>query len=476
MAKKDYFFTYPQHKGFKLKLKAEDGSFEITGYTGDDISPVIPQFVHDTPVTSIGYKAFYETQIVYAMIPEGIKRIDQAAFQNCKELVHVSLPSTLKYFDEHAFTNCDKLETIEINNNPVLTTLGDSCCIIRGTKLVCGFKNSRIPEGVEEIKDYAFACVPIENVTFPSTLKKIGMGAFKNSSLKKLFIPKNVEDIKDGAFEGCTKLEELEIEEGNLKVIPSQCFNKSGLKKVILHNSVQKILHGAFGNLKKVDIDVPASVVVLTEQAGTTYSHLGLPLHLCNIRYDRLPMGNYFSSVCSVLEVTKTNMMNDDYSIDCKVGNRLVRTELDHTGLFKKSYYVSNGNPVTLTEKNAPQNFLYLLKNYNDLLTRYYSEFKDSIVRSDIAYLEMKIEEMAHNPFMREPNQLCAYRRAVQLLSERNLEDKKYYPLLDFLNLESLEKLLNISIKQQYPACGQFLINYKKERFGFDDGSSLHLD
>ena len=51
-----------------------------------------------------------------------------------------------------------------------------------------------LSEGVEEIGDYAFANNKLlKSVVFPSTLKKIGRGAFKNSNLESVTLPSGLE-------------------------------------------------------------------------------------------------------------------------------------------------------------------------------------------------------------------------------------------------------------------------------------------
>ena len=63
-----------------------------------------------------------------------------------------------------------------------------------------------IPEGVTEIANSAFiSCYSLTNVSFPSTLKIIGYGAFSQTSLtgdenKNLIIPEGVEEIEMQAF------------------------------------------------------------------------------------------------------------------------------------------------------------------------------------------------------------------------------------------------------------------------------------
>lgn len=111
-----------------------------------------------------------------------------------------------------------------------------------------------IPEGVTEIKAFAFANSEIESVSFPDSLKKIekhafyecsrlksvdfgngikkidGAMAFAFSSIAKLEIPPQVKTIDDGAFYYCDNLKEVKFNEG-LQEIGDDAFSRCDLIK-----------------------------------------------------------------------------------------------------------------------------------------------------------------------------------------------------------------------------------------------------
>ena len=89
-------------------------------------------------------------------IGEGVDSIPEGAFMNMSNLRQVHFPSTLKYIQKNAFYNCQKYVSVTL------------------------------PEGVEEINDYAFADkTQIEKVIcLPSTIGFLSMNAFgKNKKL-----------------------------------------------------------------------------------------------------------------------------------------------------------------------------------------------------------------------------------------------------------------------------------------------------
>lgn len=114
----------------------------------------IKKYHHNLPVTEIGKRAFEAAALRRIHIPRGVTRIDYCAFYNCQELRKISLPEGLQIIGRSAFNNCTKL------------------------------KKLRLPESVTTI----------------------GTLAFRNIKNLKLYIPAQVTDIADDAFEGCTSI------------------------------------------------------------------------------------------------------------------------------------------------------------------------------------------------------------------------------------------------------------------------------
>lgn len=142
--------------------------------------------------------------------------------------------------------------------------------------------NITIPEGVTEIKAFAFANSKIEKVSFPDSLKKIGKHAFCEcsrlksvdfgngieeiggmmvfafSSITKLEIPSQVKTIWDGAFFYCDKLKEIKFNEG-LQEIGNDAFSRCDLiKNLDFPETLRYIGNRAFhhGLLRTEDIVV----------------------------------------------------------------------------------------------------------------------------------------------------------------------------------------------------------------------------
>lgn len=98
-----------------------------------------------------------------------------------------------------------------------------NCLIDKTTmKLVCGTKNSVIPEGIKTIEDWAFYDTDIKSIRIPSSVEKIGDFVFFSS-----------------------KLEKLELNEG-LYIIGERAFSETQIKGVRIPSTVKEIREASF--------------------------------------------------------------------------------------------------------------------------------------------------------------------------------------------------------------------------------------
>lgn len=209
--------------------KLEDGSYEITKYTGSDESIVIPSAnEYRVPITSIGEGAFSGKKgIKSVQISQGITNIGKKAFFNCSNLVSISIPNLVTKIGDYAFSgtnitrvrlpesvtsigryafqNCYNL--YEINIPKGITTINSS------TFQSCAFESIEIPDGVTSIGSSAFmGCINLSNIELPEKLEDIYSYAFNNcDALTCVVIPNGVKFIDTWAFYGCDNLSTLII-------------------------------------------------------------------------------------------------------------------------------------------------------------------------------------------------------------------------------------------------------------------------
>lgn len=81
-----------------------------------------------------------------------------------------------------------------------------------------------LPGELTTIGSYAFSGTEITYIDIPDTVETIGIDAFANSALQSVYLPDSVTMIDNGAFEGCSDLEEVLNWPANLMTINSWAF------------------------------------------------------------------------------------------------------------------------------------------------------------------------------------------------------------------------------------------------------------
>lgn len=121
------------------------------------------------------------SDVVDVVIPDGVTKIGERAFANCKDLVSVTIPDSVTSIGFEAFNNCSSLTSINI------------------------------PYSVTSIENHAFGgCSSLTSVTIPSGIAKISPYTFSGCvSLTSITIPNSVTTIEDSAFSGCDNLTEI---------------------------------------------------------------------------------------------------------------------------------------------------------------------------------------------------------------------------------------------------------------------------
>ena len=235
----------------------------ITGYTGDDETVYIPERIAGKKVVAIKEGAFKGKSVVniefngnfsdvslgdgvfsnmssliYVKLPQGLTKIPNKAFYDCKKLTHVTIPSTVQSIGDYAFYNCSALvysgageddgmilptDLLKVGkyafygcNAIAKLTLNDKLESIEeyAFNKASNLKSLTVGEAslLTTIGDHAFDSAKIESTTsnkiiFPK-LENIGKYAFANNSsyFNYFYLGKSVKMVDDYAFSGCGNL------------------------------------------------------------------------------------------------------------------------------------------------------------------------------------------------------------------------------------------------------------------------------
>lgn len=207
-----------------------------------------------------------------SIIPNDIKVIGRAAFCNSK-IESIRIPNSVEIIEDYAFV-CIKLKNVWLGEG--LKKIGERA--FSATKI----KSIVIPSTVEEIGTEAFGIIRfnvaggnrkfevvnnclIEKGTkkivmagkgarIAKNVKEIGDHAFDSHKIRRLKIPRSVENIGKQAFADCTNVMKLVLNEG-VKKICEGAFSGLKVKYIVVPSSVETIGEGAFAwcdNLKKI--------------------------------------------------------------------------------------------------------------------------------------------------------------------------------------------------------------------------------
>lgn len=206
-------------------------------------------------VTEIGQKSFKDASsvenVTFAVNTEtgkvkGVEKIGISAFDGCSSLRELVLPETVTEVLQGAFANEGALVKADMSRAASLkkwekeSFKGDTAL----AEVVLPTAG-----GIAAIPDGAFAgCTSLtgENLKIPKNIVTITANAFKESGLKKLYIPNQVTTIGASAFEACKNLEDVHIS-NNISIISQSTFkNCEKLEKIEIPVKVEKIGTNAF--------------------------------------------------------------------------------------------------------------------------------------------------------------------------------------------------------------------------------------
>ena len=306
---------------------------QISAHKWDDnLGKFVIEF--SNPLTVIKKEAFRDTDIETITIPEGIVTIEEGAFRNTK-LSEITVPGTVNTIGVDAFYDCGSIASVKFLPSPTRTPLGIGYTTF-GTadhspfyytklsqvdlnrELVCKDGKGRdyiaddwdegmfahtnykdiesfsvvLGPQVETISNFMFNWLPIETLTIPGTVKRIGNNVFDGcSKLKsltfepslsgeKLTMGYNDDSDDDGLFVD-TKLATLDLNreieytlasitsapEGmfgglptltnitlgeQVKVMPKLMFAKAGVEELVIPGTINTIENDVFYGCTKL--------------------------------------------------------------------------------------------------------------------------------------------------------------------------------------------------------------------------------
>lgn len=161
-----------------------DDAYALQSYpAGRQGAYTIPSSVNGKEIDQVWTSGFEgAASLTDITIPASIGRLGTAAFESTG-LTHVTIPDTVRQVDPAVFQNCTELVSV------------------------------KLPAGLAEIDQYMFAnCISLQHVDMPDTITKINIYAFHNcTSLTSLALPKGLTSLSVGCFEKCYNLQHVVV-------------------------------------------------------------------------------------------------------------------------------------------------------------------------------------------------------------------------------------------------------------------------
>ena len=313
-----------------LVFTNDSGSWTISGYTGSSTSVVIPSFYKGKAVTSIASSAFKNcTSLTSVEIGDSVTSIGEGAFSGCGSLVSLTIPfvggsanateaSTSTLFgyifgtsrytggvstEQHYAFGSYKTYYIPESLKTLTVTGGN---ILYGAFYGCSLTSVDIGNGVTSIGKYAFnACTALTSVHIDDIASwcNISFGNLLSNPLyyaEKLYlngelvtdlvIPNTVDKINSYAFYNCTSLTSVEIGDSVTSIGSGVFCGCDSLTSVEIPNSVTSIGSSAFSNctsLTSVEIgDSVTSIGYSAFENCTSLTNVEIPDSVTSIGSD----------------------------------------------------------------------------------------------------------------------------------------------------------------------------------------------
>lgn len=233
---------------FTYELR-DDGTVEITGYTGSATNLSIPSTLNGYRVTRIGVWAFCDcSSLTSVTIPNGVTSIDSNAFMSC-DLTTVTIPDSVTQIEGNPFAYCTSLNRIIVSpNHPVLETIDGVLFNKTDGALICypaALTQSSyiLPDGATRIGEKTFSgCYFLEDISIPDSVTSIGGEAFGNCiSLTRVNIPGGVTTIDVDTFSGCISLKSITIPDSVTRIGSFAFQNCRSLTSIYIPDSVTEV-------------------------------------------------------------------------------------------------------------------------------------------------------------------------------------------------------------------------------------------
>ena len=240
----------------------EDGVLSITEYSGSDEDVVIPAEIDDIKVTAIDYGVFsLKKKLKTVTIPDGVTKLGMGFEYSINFEAFIVDPDNQVYSSEDGVLY--NKDKTELISCP------------------CAKTSMTMPDTVTDIRDYAFQrCTKLADITIPEGVERIGASAFSHCQcFTEINIPDSVTIIGKYAVNNCQNVKRITVGENNTAYssVDGVLYDKDKTEliccpsiksNVTIPDGVTNISDQAFSHCESLcEITIPASVTRIGEMA-----------------------------------------------------------------------------------------------------------------------------------------------------------------------------------------------------------------
>ena len=239
-------------EGLAYTLSDDGTYYTCTGIgTATDMNIVIASEINGIPVTSIGDKAFFQSNVMKLTFGRNISSIGSDALSACLNLLNFVVPEANKFYK---------------SVKGILYSKDEKTLVKVGAGRSGSFV---VPNGVITIDRGALAQSRITNVEIPDSVTSLGRAVFQNcDNLTSVSIPDSVEEIGVFLFAYCDNLNSVTIGQGIYSISESMFRDCIKLENISFNGTVEEWDALSKGN--DWEYNIPATYVQCTN--GRVYS------------------------------------------------------------------------------------------------------------------------------------------------------------------------------------------------------------
>lgn len=222
--------------------------------------------VEGSTLTSIYFSWTYQNGYTGSngsiVVPDGVKQIPDCshpthAIISRRDITGVTLPSGLTRIGNYAFAFCGADNGCTINLPDSITSIG------YGAFLDSGLTSVTLPKGITGIEERTFSgCKRLKSATIPDNVLKLGAHAFHDCvSLQSVKVPGSIGTVSTSAFENCSSMTTAELGEGVRSIADHAFKNCTLLESISLPSTLRTLDVYDFENCFSLkNVDIPAGV------------------------------------------------------------------------------------------------------------------------------------------------------------------------------------------------------------------------